>query len=68
MNLIEQLDDIIRLLKNRVWQQHGPDALHDIERELRTCTHCGFESDRWAAEGHCPVCGGTFNSGMAAGG
>lgn len=31
---IGKLDDATRMLKNRIWQQHGLEALRELEKEI----------------------------------
>ncbi len=55
-NLYDRMDDVLRMIRNRVWQEGGCDAITEIERKLRTCEQCGYESEALAAELRCPIC------------
>jgi rubrerythrin len=54
-SIIERMKDIERKLENAIWRDGGCEAVDEIAREIRTCTHCGHESTEVVTE--CPICG-----------
>ncbi len=56
-NLFDRMDDMLRVIRNRVWNKGGCDAIAEMDRKLHTCDQCGYESESLAAELRCPMCG-----------
>lgn len=56
--VLEQLEDMERMLMNRLWVEGGNELIDEFLEDVKTCKHCGHKCDNVV---QCPVCGKNKN-------